>query len=292
MNHKTISLREIKVRSPRTTPLQKHIGPAKSIAVSKAQRGPALGMYHCNRKQAANLADRDSLVLKHLPLVKVVALNLRMRLPVYVELDDMVQAGILGLFDAADKFDSDKQISFDSYAKYRIKGAILDSLRQLDWASRDMRRRQKQVEAATSDLTAALRRAPTEAESAAKLGMDVERWRKMMLDLQTVGLVSASTRANEDDDLPAPDFPCKPDMHPDSICTSEQLGRVLGEAMRTLPERYQKVVSLYHFRELTMKEIGGTLRINESRVSQIHKLALKKMAEALHHSGIDSIRAF
>jgi RNA polymerase sigma factor FliA len=203
-----------------------------------------------------------------------------------------VHAGILGLIDAANKFDSKQQVIFRNYAKHRIKGAILDSLRQLDWASRDMRRRQKQVEAATWDLTATLQRAPTEAETAAKLGMDVERWRTMMLDLRNIGPVSASTYANEDDDLPPPDFPSKPDTHPDSMCAHEQLGRVLGVAIKTLSERFQKVVLLYYTNELTMKEIGGMLGINESRVSQIHKVALQKMAVALHHSGIDSIHAF
>ena len=183
-------------------------------------------------------------------------------------------------------------MAFSSYAKHRIKGAILDSLRQLDWASRDMRRRHKQVEAATRDLAATLQRNPTEAEVAKKLGMDEERWRSMMLDLRNVGLVSASTRANENDDLPAPDFPCKPETHPDSICAHEQLRGVLGVAMKTLPERYQKVVSLYYTGEMTMKEIGGILGINESRVSQIHKAALEKMQVVLQTNGITSSQAF
>jgi RNA polymerase sigma factor for flagellar operon FliA len=107
---------------------------------------------------------------------------------VHVDLDDLVHAGILGLFDAATKYNPEKQVVFSSYAKHRIKGAILDSLRQLDWASRDMRRRHKQVEAATRDLAAALQRNATEAEVAEKLGMDVDRWRTMMLDLRNVGL--------------------------------------------------------------------------------------------------------
>ena len=120
----------------------------------------------------------------------------------HVDLDDLVHAGILGLFDAASKFNPEKQVVFSSYAKHRIKGAILDSLRQLDWASRDMRRRHKQVEAATRDLAAELQRNPTEGEVAQKLGMDAERWRTMMIDLRNVGLISASTRGNEGDDLP------------------------------------------------------------------------------------------
>ena len=243
-------------------------------------------------QQKARLARRDRVVLEHLPLVKAIAVRVHENLPVHVDMDDLVHAGILGLFDAASKYNPEKQVAFSSYAKHRIKGAILDSLRQLDWASRDMRRRHKQVEAATRDLAGTLQRNPTEAEVAEKLGMDPERWRGMMLDLRNVGLISASTRSNEYDDLPAPDFPCKPETHPDSICAREQLRGVLGEAMKVLPERYQKVVSLYYTGEMTMKEIGGILGINESRVSQIHKAALEKMQVVLEANGISSSQAF
>ena len=241
---------------------------------------------------AARLALRDRVVLEHLPLVKAIAVRVHENLPVHVDLDDLVHAGILGLFDAAGKYDPEKQVVFSSYAKHRIKGAILDSLRQLDWASRDMRRRHKQVEAATRELAAELKRNPTEAEIAQRLGMDVDRWRAMMLDLRNVGLISASTRSNENEDLPAPDFPSKPETHPDSICAHEQLRTVLGEAMKTLPERYQKVVLLYYTNEMTMKEIGGILGINESRVSQIHKAALEKMSVVLGANGITSVQSF
>jgi RNA polymerase sigma factor for flagellar operon FliA len=243
-------------------------------------------------QQSAKLARRDRVVLEHLPLVKAIAIRVHENLPVHVDVDDLVHSGVLGLFDAASKYNPDKQVAFSSYAKHRIKGAILDSLRQLDWASRDMRRRHKQVEAATRELAATLQRNPTEAEVAQKLGIDQERWRSMMLDLRNVGLVSASTRTNESDDLPAPDFPCKPESHPDSICAREQLRGVLGVAMKTLPERYQKVVSLYYSAEMTMKEIGGILGINESRVSQIHKAALEKMQVVLQTNGISSPQAF
>ena len=243
-------------------------------------------------QQSAKLARRDRVVLEHLPLVKAIAIRVHENLPVHVDVDDLVHSGVLGLFDAASKYNPDKQVAFSSYAKHRIKGAILDSLRQLDWASRDMRRRHKQVEAATRELAATLQRNPTEAEVAQKLGIEPERWRSMMLDLRNVGLVSASTRTNESDDLPAPDFPCKPESHPDSICSREQLRGVLGVAMKTLPERYQKVVSLYYSAEMTMKEIGGILGINESRVSQIHKAALEKMQVVLQTNGISSPQAF
>lgn len=243
-------------------------------------------------KQSARLAKRDQVVLDHLSLVRAIALRVHENLPVHVDVDDLVHAGILGLFDAAEKYDANKQVAFSSYAKHRIKGAILDSLRQSDWASRDLRRRHKQVEAITRELSGILQRAPTDVEIAERLGVEVDRWRQMMVDLRNVGLISASTRGGDQEDLPAPEFPCKPDTHPDSICAQSQLKMVLGGAMKTLPERYQKVVFLYYSNEMTMKEIGGVLGINESRVSQIHKSALEKMAVVLHSTGIHSSQAF
>jgi RNA polymerase sigma factor for flagellar operon FliA len=235
---------------------------------------------------------RDQVILEHLPLVKAIAIRVHENLPVHVELDDLVHAGVLGLFDAADKFNPTKQVAFSSYAKHRIKGAILDSLRQLDWASRDLRRRHKQVEAATRELAATLQRNPTESEVAEKLGVDVERWHHMMLDLRNVGLVSASARTADNEDLPAPDFPSNPDTQPDNMCAREQMRTVIATAMKALPERYQKVVFLYYTNEMTMKEIGTVLGINESRVSQIHKSALEKMAAVLQSNGITSSCVF
>jgi RNA polymerase sigma factor for flagellar operon FliA len=271
------------VTNPATSPVTTLATTADSTAVNEN-----VASVQADKK----MSRRDRVVLEHLPLVKAIAVRVYENLPVHVDLDDLVHAGILGLFDAATKFDPEKQVVFSSYAKHRIKGAILDSLRQLDWASRDLRRRHKQLEAATRDLAAELQRTPTEAEIAQKLGVDVDRWRQMMIDLRSVGLVSASTRANENDDLPAPDFPSKPETQPDSMCAREQLRAVLATAMKTLPERYKKVVVLYYTNEMTMKEIGGVLGINESRVSQIHKSALEKMNVVLQGAGIHNCAAF
>src|SRR5204863_7234484 len=149
----------------RAVPNSRQRVPAKPVAASTsrhaAQSNPAAAKATA---QAAKLARRDRVVLEHVPLVKAIAVRVHENLPVHVDLDDLVHAGILGLFDAASKFNPDKQVVFSSYAKHRIKGAILDSLRQLDWASRDMRRRHKQVDAATRDLDAELKRKPYEAE--------------------------------------------------------------------------------------------------------------------------------
>jgi len=244
------------------------------------------------RRQAkVSRVDRDQIVLNHLSLVKAIAIRVHENLPVHVELDDLVHAGVLGLFDAVEKFDAAKNVAFQSYAKHRIKGAILDSLRQLDWASRDMRKRQKQMDSITRDLATKLGRTPSESEVAEEMGVGIERWQRMMSELRTIGLVSGTAR-NDDERDRIQEFADTADLQPDRVCARRQLQSTLARAMQHLPERYQKVVFLYYTNDMTMKEIGEILGVNESRVSQIHKVALKKMATALQCEGIRSAGAF
>ena len=235
---------------------------------------------------------RDSIVLEHLALVRAIAIRVHETLPVHIDLEDLINAGVLGLFDAAEKFDGRTDVTFQSYAKHRIKGAILDSLRQLDWASRDLRKRHKQLEQVTRELSGVLSRPPSDNEIADKMGVGVERWRQMAVELRMVGLVSTTPKPNENSDEHAiPEFAAKPDLQPDRLCERRQLSATLEQAIQSLPARYQKVVSLYYSREMTMKEIGAILSINESRVSQIHKMSLEKMAGALQSAGIHSSAA-
>lgn len=235
--------------------------------------------------------ERDRIVLDNLSLVRAIAIRVHENLPVHIDLDDLIHAGVLGLFDAAEKYDSAQEVAFQSYAKHRIKGAILDSLRQLDWASRDLRRRHKQLEQITRELSAVLSRAPSEAEIAERMGVGVERWRQMAVELRVVGLLSTTSRSNDGEEKAIPEFPAKPDLQPDRMVERRQLGHALEQAMQALPDRYQKVVGLYYTREMTMKEIGALMGINESRVSQIHKTALEKMAQALQSAGINSSKS-
>lgn len=240
------------------------------------------------RKQKISQQVRDQIVLENLSLVKAIAIRVHENLPVHVDLDDLIHAGVLGLFDAVNKYDSAKNVAFQAYAKHRIKGAILDSLRQMDWASRDLRKRQKQIETVTRDLATKLGRNPNDMEVAREIGVSMERWRHMQLDLRTVGVVSSTTAPDQDADR-AQEFVAAPDYQPDRMCERNQLQMTLARAMETLPERYQKVVFLYYTNDMTMKEIGDLLGVNESRISQIHKTALKKMAVALQSEGIASV---
>jgi RNA polymerase sigma factor for flagellar operon FliA len=234
---------------------------------------------------------RDQIVLEHLPLVKAIAIRVHENLPVHVDLDDLIHAGVLGLFDAVAKFDRRKKVEFHSYAKHRIKGAILDSLRQLDWASRDMRKRQKQIDAATSDLAFRLGRNPNESEVASELGVSTDRLRRIQVELRHLGQISITQRDDLDRERPQ-EFPATAELQPDRMCERRELESTLARALGTLPARYQKVVFLYYTNEMTMKEIGSLLGVNESRISQIHKTALKRMALALESQGIRSAEAF
>jgi len=243
------------------------------------------------RRRRMSLEVRDRIVLEHLPLVKAIAIRVYENLPVRVDLDDLVHAGVLGLFDAVAKYDASKNVAFQSYAKHRIKGAILDSLRQLDWASRDLRHRQKQVEALTRELTTKLGRQPNESEMAEAMGVSLERWRRMVSEMRTMGLVRVSTSPDGEHEQ-APEVAARPDSRPDRICEHRELASTLARAIGKLPARYQKVVFLYYTNEMTMKEIGEAIGVNESRVSQIHKTALKKMATVLQGEGIRSAAAF
>jgi RNA polymerase sigma factor for flagellar operon FliA len=235
---------------------------------------------------------RDELILEHLSLVTAIATRVRESLPVHVELDDLIHAGVMGLFDAATKYDGDKQVAFSAYAKHRIKGAILDSLRDLDWASRDLRRRQKQVEQATRELSAKLHRQPTESELASEIGVSNARWRQLQVELRNLNMAATQNHKQETDEQPAIEPPCAVEAHPDRVFARTELRSKLGAAMSSLPRRYQQVITLYYERDMTMKEIGATLGVNESRVSQIHKSALARMQASLAQNGIQSAAAF
>jgi len=242
-------------------------------------------------KQGTDQDVRDQIVLEHLSLVRAIAVRVHENLPVNVDLDDLIHAGVLGLFDAVTKYDATKNVTFQAYAKHRIKGAILDSLRQLDWASRDLRKRQKQVDSTTRDLSVKLGRTPSDDEVAEHMGVGMDRWRRMQMELRTVRVVSMTPLSPDDRDR-SEDFPATTDLQPDRLFERRQLKGTLARAIGTLPERYQKVVFLYYTNDMTMKEIGDVMGVNESRVSQIHKTALKKMAAVLQSQGIQSAEAF
>ncbi len=240
------------------------------------------------RRHLNNFSLRDRLILDHAPMVRAIASHVRASMPVHMDLDDLIHAGVLGLIDAASRFDPGKVVGFAAYAKHRIRGSILDHLRSNDWASRGIRARHKKVAAINTEFAETLQRTPTEEEIADKVGVDVGQWRQMAVELRICRVISATS---EQEQKTVAEAPAAPSTHPDKLVERKQLSTALEGAIRTLPDRYQTVVSLYYRNEMTMKEIGSTLNINESRVSQIHKAALQKMGATLRATGVSSSNA-
>ena len=180
----------------------------------RCQNKPTMTSAAAKPARYKDFIRRDELVLKHLSLVTAIAARVRESLPVHVELDDLIHSGVMGLFDAASRYESDKQVSFSTYAKHRIRGAILDSLRELDWASRDIRRRQKQMEQVTCDLTAKLQRMPSQTEVAEGMGLGASRWRQLLVELRNINMAATQNQKQENDDHEVPEPPCAVDTHP------------------------------------------------------------------------------
>jgi RNA polymerase sigma factor for flagellar operon FliA len=265
--------------------------PSLAKAAELPSDEPRITDPECEAFSVFDLDQRNRVIIRYLPLVKAIAVRILAGLPPRsIELSDLENAGVLGLIDGAKKYDPTKQVAFSAYVKHRIRGAILDSLRKLDSVSRDQRRLKKRMDTATRELTVDLMRAPTEAEIAAKLRMSLDQYRDLMVRLRYTGTVSASTRSGDDPDLIARELPAPRTAQPDSILARRQLGGLLSTALAKLPPRHRQVVTLYYTDDATMKEIGETLGVNESRVSQIHKSALARLAATLQASGINSVR--
>ncbi len=227
-------------------------------------------------------ADRDQLLLEHLPTVRYLARRIHERLPQHVELDDLISAGVVGLIDAFSKFDHNKKVQFKSYAQFRIRGAILDSLRTLDWSPRELRRKGRAVEEAIRSVTQRLGRAPAEQEIAAEMGLTLSEFQQLLGDLKGLEIGSLHMERTEDSgDQELAYIPGSPEEDPLFLCLKGELKQRLTDAIDELPERERLVLTLYYFEELTMKEIGLTLGVVESRVSQIHSAAVLRLRVAL-----------
>ena len=221
---------------------------------------------------------RETIILEYAPLVKVVAGRLSMYLGYNVEYEDLVSYGIFGLIDAIDKFDCLKDVKFETYASLRIRGAILDQIRKMDWIPRTIRQKQKKIEAVIKEIEQSEGRAPTDEEVARGLGISDEEYLDWQSQMKITGLVSL----DEYMQLLLLLVPCYLFSYyffeaPEERVEREELTKVLGEALLLLTEKEQKVITLYYYEDLTLKEISNILEVSESRVSQLHTRALKKM---------------
>jgi RNA polymerase sigma factor for flagellar operon FliA len=233
------------------------------------------------RNQSDNEIDR--IVMEELPQVRYIARRIYERLPKHVPFEDLVNAGVLGLIDAAHKFDPLKNVQFKSYAKFRIRGAILDSLRDLDWGPRELRRKARKIEEATSRLNTRLGRSANEAEIAKELEMDLEEFQQVLgeLDGLDLGSLQTDSRENSNGDDLCEFLPGDPELSPYYLCLRSEIRKHLASAISELSSKEQQVLSLYYYEELTMKEVGAVLGIGESRVSQIHTLAMIRLRTKL-----------
>jgi RNA polymerase sigma factor FliA len=235
------------------------------------------------RTEAGVREDRERLLLEHLPQVRYLARRIHDRLPAKIQMEDLIHAGVVGLIDAVDKFEASKNIQLKSYAQFRIRGAILDSLREMDWSPRSLRRQARRIEDAHRETQLRLGRAATEYELAAHLGIALLDCQRLLGELR--GLVLESLQA----DFPEATFaggglrhrlPAA-DEDPFLTCLDREMKSLITTALGDLNDKERRVITMYYFDELTMKQVGDALDIGESRVSQIHSVALVRLRARL-----------
>lgn len=244
---------------------------------------PAAGHMWRLYKKTKDATLREKLVVRYAPLVKQIAVRMAAHLPNTVDVDDLVSYGVLGLLDAIEKFDIDQNVKFATYAKRRIHGAILDGLRELDWAPRVIRQRARERERILHELEASLGRGPSDEELAGRLG--VSRRELQQLDHDTKKSVVLSLDEGESEspgggsrrDL----IPDVDGMQPEDNAERNELIRILADEVQKLPERERLVVTLYYYEDFTSKEIARILGVTDSRVSQIHSRAKEKLHNRL-----------
>lgn len=220
---------------------------------------------------------REKLILEYAPLVKLVAGRLSMYLGYNVEYEDLVSYGIFGLIDAIDKFDSMKAVKFETYASLRIRGAILDQIRKMDWIPRTIRQKQKKIDSAMKEIEQDTGRMATDEEIAKKLGITDDDYLGWQSQMQITGLVSLDEFLESGTES----IPQQGNQHrfesPEEVIEKTELKKTLELALELLTEKEKKVILLYYYEDLTLKEISNVLEVSESRISQLHTRALQKM---------------
>lgn len=218
---------------------------------------------------------REQLILEYAPIVKYVAGRLAIHLGQHMDFDDLTSCGIFGLIDAIDKFDMLKGVKFETYASLRIRGAIIDSIRNMDWVPRTLRQKSKKFDQISLQLESELGRSPTEEELAAKLSITVDEVKELIRESALVSLVSLDDYLEQNFDI---DFNMDdPEDTPEGYFGRQELKEILVNSIQDLTEKERLVVTLHYYEELTLREISKILKVSESRISQIHTKALSKM---------------
>lgn len=227
---------------------------------------------------AADTRERDALILEYLPLVKYHAGVLKLRLPAHIEQDDLISSGIVGLIDALDRFEPSRGIKFKTYAEFRIRGAMLDYLREMDWFPRSVRQRATNLQAVYSRLENELGRAPEEEEVAARLKISLAELQKELMAVS--GLSVFSLDASTEDETDTAILRSLTEAAMNEAKEEEllrELKEILGKAIDLLPEKEKKLIALYYYEDLTMKEIGRLLSLGEPRICQLHNQAVLRL---------------
>ncbi len=222
---------------------------------------------------------REKIILEYAPLVKLVAGRLSMYLGYNVEYDDLVSYGIFGLIDAIDKYDYAKEVKFETYASLRIRGAILDQIRKMDWIPRTIRQKQKRIDAVCKDIETRLGRSAMDEEIASALGISDDEYLEWQSQMKITNVVSLNEYMEQGTEVPAEgnQFTTARFDSPEENIEKEELKKVLEESLEQLTEKEKKVILLYYYEDLTLKEISNVLEVSESRISQLHTRALQKM---------------
>lgn len=224
---------------------------------------------------------REQIIIEYAPLVKIVAGRLSMYLGGNVEYEDLVSYGVFGLIDAIDKFDTNKDVKFETYASLRIRGSILDQIRKMDWIPRTVRQRQRKIDEAIKSLEARTGKTPTDEMLAEELGVSGEELLSWQSQLKVTNVVSLNEFVESGNE---PVMDAKGNFHfaqPEEVIAETELKRMLKDAMQLLTEKEQKVILLYYYEDLTLKEISRVLEVSESRISQLHTKALQKMKKKM-----------
>jgi RNA polymerase sigma factor for flagellar operon FliA len=222
--------------------------------------------------------ERDRLILENLPQVRLIARRIHDKLPESVSLDDLISTGVVGLITAVDNFDPTQNVKLKTYAEYKIRGAILDSLRELDWAPRQKRKKAKQIEAAISAAEQRLHRTPTEDEVAAGLGVSLAEYHEWLVEVRGVNIGSLEYAGGDEEGRDLLQFISDSEEDwPSNLLERSELEKLLASAIARMPEVERKVLALYYHEELTLREIAGIMNVHESRVSQLKSQAILRL---------------
>ncbi len=250
---------------------------------------PALN--HAHSLEEAPPENRERLILEHLPQVRLIARRIQEKLPRHIALEDLVSTGTLGLIAAIDNFDPAHRVKLKTYAEYKIRGAILDSLRDMDWAPRKKRKTARRIESAVAEAGQRLQREPTEEETAAELRVSIEQYRTWLVDVRGMNLERLRHGSSEEGRGPIEALPDSPERLPSRLFEERELQRLMKGLIAHLPEVEARILRLYYHEGMTLRQTAGMSGVHESRISQIKTQAIRRLRGRIvkywpTHSGV------